>query len=320
MTGYLETIALPWTLQHIQTAMMSDFSAVQKSIDRTDGGQLWNGINELDDAVWVFSRSTTELLDEITIFGEGSKDVYFWSKIYEKNERDFVREVKRKLYYSTSSLMTVVDIARLFNKRWPLEDIFEQRNKFFSTPGLHDFLQNLRNFSSHWRIAQANWRISHDSITGKRTASFIITKDELLEWKGWGSKAKEYIESAGNSIDIYDVFTQYKKHVQQYYEWHKGAILVKYAPTLRPFFEYKKIHEGLQQKFKWNMIISFFKPGMNAYEHLIRHLTNKQIEMVFSYEHRSEQQIDALIKILDVDGICDVELRNKLMRIFGVSI
>lgn len=319
MAGYLDTIAHPWTRQDIQKAMMSDFRTVQKSIDQTKGGQLWRGINELDDAVWVFSKSTADLLDEISIFGEKSKDIEFWNRTNEKSSEEYVREIKRKLYYCTSSLMTVVDISRAFNKKWPIEDMVEKRNKFFSTPGLHDFLQKLRNFSSHWRIAQANWIIRGDIKNGTRTASFVISKDELLEWEDWGSKAKKYIEEADGDIDIREIFTQYKKYVQQYYCWHKGALLDAYSSILQPFFEYKKLHKGLQQQLMWNMILSNFNPEMNPYQYLARYLSNNQIELILSYEHRSEQQVDALIKILNMEDFFDAQLRAKAMRVFGVS-
>ncbi|ERK18201.1 hypothetical protein L579_1523 [Pantoea sp. AS-PWVM4] len=319
MTGYLDTVAHPWTRQHIQTAIMYDFRTVQRSIDQTEGGQLWRGIKELEDAVWVFSKSTAELLDEISIFGERSKDIDFWSRTNEKNAEEYVREVKRKLYYCTSSLMTVVDIARAFNKKWPLDDFIEQRDKSFSTPGLHDFLQKLRNFSSHWRMAQANWIIKSDSKNGIRIASFVISKDELLEWRDWGSKARKFIEEAEDNIDIRDIFTHYKKQLQQYYSWHKGALLDKYSSILRPFFEYSKIHKGLQQMMMWNMILSSFKSEMNPYQYLARYLSSNQIELILSYEHRSQQQVDALIRMLDMEDFCGAQLRAKAMHVFGVK-
>jgi len=106
--------------------------------------------------------------------------------------------------------MTVVDISRSFNKKWPIDNLDEKRNEIFSTPGLHDFLQKLRNFSSHWRIAKPNWIIMHDSKTGARIASFVISKDELLKWGDWGSKARLYIEKTDQNIDIHKIITQYK--------------------------------------------------------------------------------------------------------------
>ncbi|HFQ6994625.1 TPA: hypothetical protein ACHSNQ_004638 [Klebsiella pneumoniae] len=318
MTRYLDSIAHPWTLQDIQKAIMSDFTSVQKSIDQTEGGRLWRRIKELDDAIWVFTKSTSELLDKINEFGEKSKDAEFWHRANERNSEEYVREVKRHLYYCTSSLMTVVDISRTLNNKWSLDDLVDKRNEFFSTPGLHDFLQKLRNFSSHWRMAQANWVIKRDFKNGTGVAYFIVSKEELLEWGDWGSKARKYIEEKQGDIDLYEIFTQYKKHVQQYYSWHKGALINEYASILQPFFKYKKIHEGLNQKMMWNMILSNFRPEMNPYQYLARYLSNNQIELILSYEHRSEKQVNALIKILNMEDFCDAQLKAKAMKVFGV--
>ncbi|OBS34000.1 hypothetical protein [Pseudomonas syringae] len=315
----LETIPHPWTRQHIRQALMSDFTAARKSIDQTEGGRLWRDIGELDDAIWVFSKSTTELLDEISIFGERTKDSEFWSNANDKNGDHFVREVKRKLYYSTSSLMTIVDIARSFNKKWPVEGIVERREMYFTTPGLHDFLQRLRNFSSHWRIAEASWQINSDFKAGVRTARFLVRKDDLLEWNDWGAKARKYIEDAEGSIDVLKIFSQYKKNVQDYYRWHKGALLDEYSKVLRPYFEYKRTYEGLQQALSWNLVLSHFKADSNPYEYLSKYLTDKQIELILSYEHRSEQQVNALIRILDMEEFCDEQLKSKVIEVLNVS-
>ena len=319
MTGYLDSIAHPWTYQDINRAIMSDFRSVQKSIDQTEGGQLWRSIKELDDAIWVFTKSTSELLDKINEFGEKSKDVEFWHRTNKRNSEECVREVKCHLYYCTSSLMTVVDISRALNKKWPLEDLVEKRNKYFSTPGLHDFLQKLRNFSSHWRLAQANWVIKFDAVNHTSVACFVVSKEELLEWGDWGSKAKKYIEDKQGDIDLHEIFTQYKKHVQQYYDWHKGALIDVYHSILQPFFKYKKIHEGINQKMMWNMILSHFSPEMNPYQYLARYLSTNQIELILSYEHRSEKQVNEIIKILNMEDFCDDQLKAKAMRVFGVT-
>lgn len=159
MAGYLDTISHPWDRQHIMEAMMRKFTEVKPSIDRTPGGKIWNDLKGLDDIVWIFYTSISELIDEICIFGERSQDPEFWNKSNEKTAEHYAREVKRKLYYCTSSLMTLVDVSRNFDKRHKVDGVSAKRVEVFSTPGLHSFLQDLRNFNTHWRIVEANWSI-----------------------------------------------------------------------------------------------------------------------------------------------------------------
>jgi hypothetical protein len=319
MTGYLDSIPHPWNRKQIMAAMTHKFTEVYPSIQRTPGGKVWNDLKELDDTVWIFYTSISELIDEICIFGERSKDPEFWNESNEKTAEHYTREVKRKLYYCTSSLMTLVDIARNFDKRYDTNGVGKKRAEFFTTSGLHDFLQDLRNFNTHWRIAEANWSINYDMENGTRTVHFQISKEDLLAWRNWTAKAKHYIQSLDGSVDVYEILTTYKKQAQAYYTWHKGVVIEQNAQSLQIYFEYTRIHEGLRQYQKWNMLLSHVKNDTNPYQYLAKFLSNSQIESVLSYPMHSEQQVDALIRAVDIYQICDKNLKAKLMKIFSVS-
>lgn len=301
-------------------AMTQSFTEVQPSIDRTPGGKIWNDLKELDDTVWIFYTSISELIDEICIFGERSKNPEFWNERNEKTADHYTREVKRKLYYCTSSLMTLVDVARTFDTRHKIDGPGIKRAEIFNTPGLHNFFQDLRNFNTHWRIAEANWSINYDMEKGTRTAHFLISKDDLLEWSNWSANAKKYIQDLDESVDVYEILTKYKKQAQKYYAWHKGAVIKQCAQALQQYFEYTKIHEGIRQYQKWNMILSHAKTDTNPFEYLARFLTTPQIESVLSYPKHSEDQVDALIRALDTYQICDNNIKAKLMKLFSISV
>lgn len=315
MLGYLDDIPHPWTKDHIAQAAL-DFKTVEASIDRTEGGKIWNDLKELDDTAWILTTSIAELIDEISKFGERSKSIAFWSKSNEKNAEQYVREVKRKLYYCTSAVMTLVDIARNFEKRWSVDDSLNKRKEFFCTPGLHDFLQGLRNFSTHWRIAEANWLITTDD-NGTRNVHFTIGRAELLAWSGWNQYAKKYLADTSEYIDIQKVFTLYSEHVHQFYDWHKGAAIVQYADALQQYLNYRKMYEQHMQYMKWNMILSHLPRNINPYKHLHNYLTTSQLELVLSHPHRSEEQINEIIKHIDLHGVCDNNLKSKVMKVFS---
>ena len=301
-------------------AMTQNFTQVQPSIDKTPGGKIWNDLKGLDDTVWIFYTSISELIDEICIFGERSKAPEFWSLSNEKTAEHYTREVKRKLYYCTSSLMTLVDIARNLDKRHNVKGPETKRAEIFTTTGLHDFLQDLRNFNTHWRIAEANWSINYDMENGTRTSHFQISKEDLLAWSGWKANAKKYIQELDGSVDLYEILTKYRKQAQEYYTWHKGTVIDQNAPALQQYFEYTKTHEGLRQYQKWNMILSHVKSDTNPYQYLAKFLSPSQIETVLSCPHRSEKQVDALIRAVDTYEICDIKLKNKLMKVFSVPV
>ncbi len=319
MSGYLDSIPHPWNRKQIMAAMTHKFTEVKPSIERTPGGKIWNDLKGLDDTVWIFYTSISELIDEICIFGERSKDPEFWNESNEKTAEHYTREVKRKLYYCTSSLMTLVEVARNFDKRHDTNGVGVKRAEFFTTPGLHDFLQDLRNFNTHWRIAEANWSINYNMKNGTRTVHFQITKEDLFAWRKWTANSKCYIQALNGSVDVYENLTTYKKQAQAYYSWHKGVVIEQNALSLQQYFEYTKIHEGLRQYQKWNMLLSHAKNNTNPYQYLAKFLSRSQIESVLSYPKHSEQQVDALIRAVDMYQICDKNLKAKLMKVFSVS-
>lgn len=316
MARYLDTIPHPWSRDVIEIAILKSFSEARESIADTAGGKLWRDLHDLEDSIWIFETSTTDLLDEICLFGDRSKNPTFWNEANTNEAEKHTRAVKKKLFHCTSSLMALVDHARNFQRTTPVCGYSDQVKAAFCPPGLHDFLQCLRNYNTHWRIAQANWVIQHNSEPHSREARFIITKSRLLEWSGWTIKAREFIENASDAIDIYDLFSGYRKHVQSFYAWHKGAVLNEYATLLQPYLEYKRLYEGLQKKYSWNLVISHAPRTLNPFQHLGLYLSKQQVERLLAYEHRSEEQVDALIRMLDMNEFCDEALRNKVLSLF----
>lgn len=316
MPRYLETLPHPWTRAAIETAIFKNFSDARDAIEDTAGGRLWRSLQDLQDTVWILEVSTTELLDEICLFGDRSKNPAFWHEANKNDAEAHTRAVKRKLFNCTSALMTLVDHARNFQRLIPVRGYSDRVRETFSPPGLHDFLQCLRNYNTHWRIAQANWSIEHDFQRQNREARFTVTKPELLRWDGWTGKAGEYISSASEKVDIYDVFSGYRKHVQSFYTWHRGAVLDQYANILQPYLEYKRLYEGIQRRGNWNLIISHAPKSLNPYQYIDRYLPKNEVERLLAYEHRSEAQVDALIKMLGMEEFCDDELRCKVLAMF----
>jgi hypothetical protein len=316
MSRYLDTMPHPWTREVINTAIFKSFTDAREAIEETPGGKLWRSLNDLQDSLWIFQTSTTELLDEICVFGDRSRDPVFWQSVNSNHADAHTRAVKRHIFNCTSSLMALVDHARVFQKSYPVDGYVDRLRESFSTPGLHSFLQCFRNYNTHWRVAEANWNIHSDFQTGGRATRFIVSKPELLRWDGWCQEAKKYIAEAPGHIDVYDVFSGYRGHAQQFYSWHRGTVLSQYASTYQPYLEYKRLHEGLQKKYHWNMILSHAPKTLNPYEYLVRYLTKPQFETLLALEHRSADQVDALIQMLGMSDFCDASLREKALSLF----
>ena len=319
MTRYLNTVPHPWNYAVIQTAIFKNFTDARTAIEDTEGGRLWRSLQELDDSVYVLETNISDLLDEVSLFSDRSKNPAFWHQGDGSEAERHTREVKRKLSNCTAALMALVDHARNFTRVSPVPEYAEELKKHFSSPGLHDFLQCLRNYNIHWRIAQANWNISRGREVNSRQARFLVTKADLLAWNGWNAMAKSYIEGVKEAVDIYEVFSIYRGNVQKFYTWHRGAVLSQYNAILRPYLEYKRLYEGISKKYNWNMVISHVPKTLNPLQYLPQYLPSHAVEHVLALPHKSKQQVDEIIRLLDMDEFCDEVLRDKVYALFGVE-
>jgi hypothetical protein len=313
MTRYLDTIEHPWERDSIERAICESFIDAKECIDATPGGNLWRELSYLQDSLWIFETSATDLLDEICIFGERSKNPSFWDVSNAIEAEKHTRSVKRYIFHCTSSLMALVDHARKFQEETPVNGYLDQRKINFSTPGLHEFLQGLRNYNVHWRITQAHWNVEINFRPYSRKTQFLFSRQELLEWSGWTANARGFINNSKDHIDVYELFSDYRTQAQRFYEWHKGEVFDQFAYRIRPYLEYKRIYEGIQKKITLNMLISHTPKPANPYQYIERYLPQHQIETLLALEHRSVAQVDTLIRMLGIEDFCDEDLRKKLI-------
>ncbi|CAB3817599.1 hypothetical protein LMG1861_00079 [Achromobacter piechaudii] len=131
--------------------------------------------------------------------------------------------------------------------------------------------------------------------------------------------AKGYIEGIKEAVDIYEVFSTYRDNAQSFYSWHRGAVLSQYNAILRPYLEYKRLYEGINKKYHWNMVISHVPKTLNPLQYLSRYLPSHAVERVLALPHQSKQQVDEIIRLLDLDEFCDEALRNKAYALFGAE-
>lgn len=319
MTRYLDTVPQPWNHAVIQTAIFDSFTDARAAIEDTEGGRLWRSLQELNDSVYVLETNISDLLDEISLFTDRSKNPAFWHQSDGSEAERYTREVKRMLSNSTGALMALVDHARNFTRVSPVPDYADELRKHFLQPGLHDFLQCLRNYNTHWRIARANWTISHGHEPNSRQARFLVTKADLLAWRGWSPVATDYIDGVTEAVDLYEVFSTYRTHAQKFYAWHRGAVLRQYNSTLRPYLEYKRLYEGISKKYHWNMVISHVPMTLNPLQYLSQYLPSHDVESVLALPHQSKQQADEVIRLLDMDEFCDDALRDKVYALFSAT-
>lgn len=122
MNRYLDTVPHPWNYAVIEAAIFKNFKDARTAIEDTQGGRLWRSLQELDDSVYVLDMNISDLLDEISIFSNRSKNPAFWHQGDGSEAERYTREAKRKLSNCTAAHMALVDHARNFTRASPVPE------------------------------------------------------------------------------------------------------------------------------------------------------------------------------------------------------
>ena len=86
-----------------------------------------------------------------------------------------------------------VDDNRIFSERFPVEHYQERINESFAENPLHKFVQGLRNFTTHVRIAKSNWVTKWDK-EGRSVFLPVQSYGILKKWDGWDAPSRTFIE------------------------------------------------------------------------------------------------------------------------------
>ncbi|PPV08003.1 hypothetical protein XbrCFBP1976_04685 [Xanthomonas bromi] len=121
---------------------------------------------------------------------------------------------------------------------------------------------------------------------------------------------------APDTINIRQVFSDYRKSVQNFYEWHRGEVISQYADSYQPYLEYKRIVSGIRKRILWNDVLSQSRVTSNSYVQLAKYIPKHQVENLLALYGRIDKQVELLIEMLCLQEFCDSDLRGKALAFF----
>ncbi|WP_375320630.1 hypothetical protein [Aliivibrio logei] len=225
-----------WTPDEIRYAYFANFTETEQIIKGTDGAILWQRHNELLDCVAILEACYNDVLNSINTFSHETTKVDFWYPTNKPKLEQKQLDVRKSIFSASAATMALVDHFRRFSNKYSVEKSNEMRIELFGDSGIHEFIQELRNYILHVKIAEANWVISRDFNKKTRDVNFYFYIDDLNKCKDWKPKraAKLFLENQGGKVDVYETFSKYLECVKKYYTWHKNALLIEYNNLLQP--------------------------------------------------------------------------------------
>lgn len=304
-----------WTVDEIRTAYFRNFSETEKILKGTEGAILWQRHEELLDCVAILEACYNDVLNSINSFSHETTKVDFWYPANQPKLDQKQLDVRKAIFTASAATMALVDHFRRFSKKYPVEKSNEMRVEVFGDSGIHDFIQGLRNYILHVKIAEANWVISRDFKNKTRDVNFYFYIDDLKKFKDWKPAAKVFLERHGDKVNVYNTFSTYLECVKKYYTWHKNSLLIEYHEIIQRHLSNEYLLNGIKSDTRWNFIIANLKTRQELLATLNKYISEEQLKLVHACEVGSPQQLSMILAVTDTFGSFTDHLKEKFTKL-----
>ncbi len=310
--------SLPWKEEDLKKAYFSSFLDIRKAIKEHPGFLGYQALESIRLSLDIFLDSIADLMRSIDLFVQEGDAPEFWTRPKKGQFNKLELHIRRGVFSTVTSAMALVDNSRNISKKINPPNYQLRIHNTFENSDEHRFIQDLRNFISHFRMIEADWKVSW-SEEGKRT-QFLLLPEKLLCWDGWTSLANKFIQQSPQGIDVKMLFGNYKTRVEDFHCWFHAEIERLSQPELDEYRRYERLLNKFAIKSFWDIIFHQVIPNkkINPYEYLDRYLTKSELDEVLSLPMNSQAQVDKIIGILDEYGACDEGLRQLIYAAFNI--
>ncbi len=204
---------------------------------------------------YVLTPNGQQLSQQLAFFETPQATVLWWMG-NDQELMDFLHEVARLTHNLVASVKTVVDhTRRTLNAAWPdktnsIHREFEQAVKVFGEDPRLVVVQKLRNYVLHRELPGISGRLDLVPQEGAPMSSVRLTTANLLEWDGWGSTAKRYLEQAGDTIELRPLMAHYVEQAIALHQATLRSIQIHEKAVLDPWQTMAAEHDALAQEVR----------------------------------------------------------------------
>lgn len=310
----------PWKEDYLKKVYFQDFVQTRRGIQQHPGFTAHQALQSLRLSLDIFTDAVLDLMHSIDIFSKESQSKEFWMRPNRKQFDKFELAIRKGVFFAATSTMALVEISRRISRRYIVTDYQTWIDENFANNEEHKFIQDLRDFVSHFQIIEPEWRVSW-SREGRRV-QFLLKPEKLLVWNKWKPLAKNFIKKYPDGIDIKILFENYKRRVEKFNQWFQIEIEKVTEPDLSEYRKYENLLKRFGSRSFWEMMFQqvINRKNMDPYKYLNQYLTKPEIEEVFSLPMHSKVQVDRIIEIIDEYNACDYGLKNIIYKAFKVKI
>jgi len=170
----------------------------------------------------LFQRNAAELVVLIGRFRTGPAAIEIWGLPSRPKLEEFQIEVTRLVHnFVAASLSLVGHARRFYEKNYRNNKLFEDYEykvkTLFAEDPLCQFVQGLRNYCLHKELPDVSSSLTFGEGQDIKH-SISLVKKSILDFD-WNLKARQFLDSALDEIDLLDTVNQYAGKVTDFYNW-----------------------------------------------------------------------------------------------------
>lgn len=204
--------------------MPEDIADIYKKISNHPGkraNDAWSNLHATYSGIFVVNRrQLLDLLDRPNHDEELCVEL-IQNVREQKVKKAFEVEMLRLIHNYIASASSLIDHSRRFITQYSGSTFgrdYDKRRGGISATGEHNFIKDLRNYVVHYAIPPIGWLVAIDK-NDKETFTPRLTSATLLEWDKWSAQASQYINEAGEHINLVPLINVHADMIDGFYAW-----------------------------------------------------------------------------------------------------
>lgn len=187
-------------------------------------------IRSLEIAMWIFIKNFEHLREYLVSTIQEPISSPAVEQGYMQRWEDRAIEITRLLQNYVAAGVSYLDqTTRLVNDMYgskpPSGEYWKRISSEFTSDPLSQFVKKLRDYFMHYSTIAPVFQTRYTARTSENdaaiTRSALLPVPNLLRYKDWSKKAKDYMENK-EVINIFDVIDSYSMKVAQFHDWMRS--------------------------------------------------------------------------------------------------
>lgn len=296
--------------------------ALMKEIEVMPEFRLYTQIRDLEMSEFTFLGNYADLERNINVLcGESTP-----TQIFAVRNRDRLEAVMfhiaRQLHNFVAASSSLIDHTRnLYNKlnvgkgKKLFSEYQTRVDRDFATDSLAQFVNGLRKYCQHYRMPAIVLATVYPTMQEPPQRAIMLQKPQLLEFDGWNSHAKRYLEQMPDRVELLAVATTYREKVEAFHNWFGERERAIFAPEIQRFREKEQRRVTMTLE---DMIDAYTGQGSPLTKEdcfLSLFISQDYVELEQTLPD-SRERVDKIIEIIERNVPISDEMKNKIIALF----